>query len=94
MHADRVQVNQPQLPLLAGFFFFFFSSSVPPAPVVPPLQALLELPALTFSPLPALLPAQPLKTSEDPDIKLAMHRPARTFFKSFMSIVASCLFKG
>ena len=93
-HADRVQADQPQ-PLL-DFFFLVSSvaSSVPPAPLVLPLQPLLELPAPELSPLHALLPAQPLKVSVDPDIRLAMHRPASIFFRSLASIVPSCIVKG
>jgi len=85
-----VRTDQPQAPL----DFFFFSSlfsSVPPAPFVLPLQPLVELPAPDLSPLQALFPAQLLKVSVDPDIMLAMHRPARIFLRSLASIEASCL---
>ena len=81
-------MNQPQPPL---DFFFFSSSSVPPASELLPLQPLVELPAPDLLPLQALFPAHPLKVSADPDIRLAMHRPARIFFRSLASIVASCL---
>ena len=60
-----MQTDQLQ-PLLD---FFFFVSSVPPAPVVSPLQLLVELPAPALSPLQALLPAQLLKVSADPEIR-------------------------
>jgi len=90
-HADRVQADHPQPPL--DFFFWVSSvvSSVPPAPLVLPLQPLLELPAPDLFPLHALLPVQPLKVSVDPDIRLAMHRPDSIFFRSLASILSSCL---
>lgn len=87
MHADCVRCHQDQ-PLLAGFLSAW---SVPPAPEVPPLQPLLELPAPAFFPLHALVPAHPLKASVEPEISPAIHRPARIFFRSLVSIMASCL---
>ena len=87
MHANCVRNDQLQ-PLLAGFSFL--TSSVPPAPEEPPLQPLWELPAPSFSPLQALLPdEQPSKTNVDPVIRLATQKPARIFFRSFMSIMIS-----
>ena len=88
-HADRVQADQPQPPLDFFFLVSSVSSSVPPAPEVP-LQPLVELPAPDLSPLQALFPAQLLKVSADPEIRLAIHRPASIFFRSLASIVASC----
>jgi hypothetical protein len=89
LHADRVRDYQLQPPL--DFFFSESSvvSSVPPAPEVSPLQPLWELPAPALSPLQALFPAQPLKVTADPDIRLAIHMPASIFFKSLASIVSS-----
>jgi len=61
---------------------------VPPAPEVPPLQPLLELAALPFCPSLASLPPQLLRVSAEPDIKLAMHRPANIFLISSVCMSA------
>jgi hypothetical protein len=89
-------VRTDQLQPLPEAFVSFSSllSSVPPAPEVLPLQPLWELPAPDLSPLQALFPAHPLKVSADPDIRLATQRPAKIFFRSLASMVASCLVKG
>jgi hypothetical protein len=89
-------VRKDQLQPLPEDFVFCSSllSSVPPAPEVLPLQALWELPAPDLSPLQALFPAHPLMLSAEPDIRLATQRPAKIFFRSLASIVASCLVKG
>jgi hypothetical protein len=87
LHADCAQKYQLQ-PLLAGCLL---SWSVPPAPEVSPLPPLVELPAPGFSPLQALaLGEQPLIAKVDPAIRPAMQKPARIFFRSFTSIIASC----
>ena len=87
-HATCVRRNQLQ-PLLPGAFFV--SLSVPPAPETPPLQPLAEPPAPAFSPLQALLPdAQLFRVKVEPVIRPAMQKPARIFFRSATSIVASC----
>ena len=91
MHADCMHSHQLQPLLLAGFF----STSVPPAPVLPPLHPVLELPAPAFSPLQALLldAAQPLRANVEPVIRPAMQKPARIFFRSFASMVCLLLVK-
>ena len=84
------QFHQPQ-PLFPGFLF---CSSVPPAPEVLPLQPLLELPAPAFSPLQAPQPEQLLRAKVDPAIRPAIQKPARIFFRSVVSIIASFEVKG
>lgn len=91
-HADCEQ-NYPPQPLLAGFSSL--TSSVPPAPEVPPLHPLLELPAPAFSPLQALwAESQPERLMVDPVIRPAMQNPASIFLRSLESINASCQIKG
>ena len=86
MRADCAQGYQLQ-PLLAGFCF---CGLAPPAPDVPPLHPLLELPAVDLSPVLVLLSVtQPLIVNADPVIRLAMQKPAKIFFRSFASIIVS-----
>ena len=68
---------------------------MPPAPEELPLQPLAEPPAPALSPLQALLPAaQPLRVKVDPAISPAIQKPARIFFRSSTSMIASCEVKG
>ena len=74
---------------------FFLLSSVPPAPSVLPLHPLAEPPAPALSPLQALFPvAQLLRVKVDPAIRPAIQKPARIFFRSSTSMVASCMVEG
>ena len=68
---------------------------MPPAPEELPLQPLAEPPAPALSPLQALFPAaQLLRVKVDPAIRPAIQKPARIFFRSSTSMVASLEVKG
>jgi hypothetical protein len=76
-------------PLFAGGFWF---GSVPPAPELPPLQPLWELPAPLSLPLQP--DEQPEKVAADPVIRPATQNPARINLRLLASMGVSFLFMG